>query len=152
MAAGIEGQQDRQQRHQQQLNRGVGCPAGHPQQLATQGLQAIPGAEGHQLTFQIRNPALLAGQFAQAHGHHRNQLGELAQLFEHLGQQQLAQAAANQGQRSQHQQQGQGTVQGHQPPERGDQYVQGYRQHHGAEQHQQYPAQFPGQQAQHHQG
>ena len=98
--------------HQKISNGLVGLGAGHAQQLATQGLQTIPGAEGHQLLFQLGHPAFLTGQFAQAHGHHRNQFGELAQLFDHLGQQHLTQATADQDQPSHYHRQGQGPVQG----------------------------------------
>ena len=145
MTAGIEAEQDRQQAHQQQLNRAVGRSTGKAQHLAADRLQLVPAGQRGDLLLNAAQGRHCGGEVAEPLQQDRRKPGEFLGLGDQIWQQHAPQVPAQEHQPSHHNQQGQGPLQRQDTPQQAHRHIQGHGNHHGAKQHQQHPAQFPGQ-------
>ena len=148
MGAWIQGQQDREQHHQEQLNQRVRCTSCEPQQrLKSFQIEALP-----QSVIQLRQARLTAQQVGHLADQLRQIPSQLLKLADQFRHQQLPQQHPGQDQNPQYGRHGLGALQWGSLLNLNNQHIQGYGHHHGAKEHQQHPTQVPEQQHQHHQG
>ncbi len=148
----IKAQQQRQERHQQHLNRAVGCSASEAQQLTAQRLQGRKTSRGFEAAADGPHAADLREKSPHPLQQLRQQFIEGGDLLHQFGQQQKAQFPAQQDQQAHYHHQGLRTLQRSAPHQDLHGHIKGHGQHHSAKKHQQHPAQLPSQQPEYHQG
>ena len=148
MGSGIEGQQNRQEGHQQHLHQGIGGSPGNTKQLPSHRLEIVrtqAGADGLIEGFELGVVAQQAGELADQFG---KIIPELLNLSDQFRQQQPPDQKPGQQQCGQNHHQGLGTTQAASALKLIDQDIKRHCHHNGSEEHKQNPAQLPDQQGQ----